>query len=87
MILTSILPPLLSIFWIVYIVLGTSSLGRGCLTGVSGEEARGLYGFPPIPWEYVTHCLLPCGQQDIAMVWGRGWIWLKKDNSVSSPTF
>ena len=39
------------------------------MTGESREEARG-YGFPPIPWEYVTHCLLPYGQRDIAMVWG-----------------
>ena len=35
------------------VLFGASSLGRGCLTGVSREEARG-YGFPPIPWEYVT---------------------------------
>ena len=38
---------------------------------MSEEEARG-YGFPPIPWEYVTHCLLPYGQRDIAMVRGGG---------------
>ena len=77
MILTSILPTLLSIFWIVYLLVPPHWVERGCLTGVSGEEARSD-GFPPIPWEYVTHCLLPDGQRDIAMMSGRGWGWLKK---------
>ena len=47
---------------------------------MSREEARG-YGFPPIPWEYVTHCLLPYGQRDIAMVWGI----VKESTSPSHP--